>query len=66
VVTALAIPCHLYFVGQADSGLGSGIIGRSQFTFWVSVAGAASLVIGAIATIVPLRIGIRAFQRIEF
>ncbi|MDX2036114.1 MAG: hypothetical protein SFX72_05645 [Isosphaeraceae bacterium] len=66
VVTALAIPCHLYFVGQDDSGLGSGIIDRAQFTFWVSVAGAASLVIGAIATIVPLRIGIRAFQRIEF
>jgi ABC-2 type transport system permease protein len=34
--------------------------------FWLSVAIIATLIIGGIGTIVPLRIGIKAFQRMKF
>ena len=35
------------------------------FRFWLGVAIVVSLIIGAVGTIVPLRIGIKAFQRME-
>ena len=38
----------------------------SGFRFWLTVAIVVSLLIGAVGTIVPLRIGIKAFQRMEF
>lgn len=66
VVTSLALPCHLYFVGQDESGIGSGLLSQTQFGFWVTVAIASSLIVGIIATVVPLRIGIRAFNRMDF
>ena len=41
-------------------------LAESQFRFWLRVAIVASLVVGAVGTVVPLRIGIKAFQRMEF
>ena len=66
VVTALALPCHLYFMGQDEFGVGPGLLDETQFRFWLGVAIGTSLVVGLIGTIVPLRIGIKAFQRMEF
>jgi ABC-2 type transport system permease protein len=67
IVTALAVPCHLYFLGQEHAETTSLLaFSHSGFRFWLAVAIIVSLSIGAIGTIVPLRIGIKAFQRMEF
>lgn len=66
VVTALAIPCHLYFVGQENAESARFILSRSGLRFWLTTASLASLALGAAATIIPLRIGIKAFNRMEF
>ncbi len=66
VVTALAVPCHLYFLGVENPGSTRFVLSNEGFRFWMTVAVLVSLSIGAVGTIVPLRIGIKAFQRMEF
>ncbi len=66
IVSSLALPCHLYFLGQDEFGSGSFTLNESQFHFWLGVAIAGSLVVGAVGTLLPLRIGIKAFRRMEF
>ena len=65
-VTAFALPCHLYFAGQEHPESSGLILSHAGFRFWLSAAIVVSLIVGAIGTIVPLRIGIKAFQRMEF
>jgi ABC-2 type transport system permease protein len=66
IVTSLAVPCHLYFFGQDNPEYTAHALSESQFRFWLTVAIIASLVVGVLGTILPLRMGIRAFQKIEF
>jgi ABC-2 type transport system permease protein len=66
VVTALAVPCHLYFVGQDHPDTARVILSRSGLRFWLTTAILASLALSAAATIIPLRVGVKAFQRMEF
>ncbi len=66
IVTALAVPCHLYFLGQEHPETSSLALSHSGFRFWLIVAIVVSLLIGAVGTILPLRMGIKAFQRMEF
>jgi ABC-2 type transport system permease protein len=67
IVTALALPCHLYFAGSESSEVvGALALSEERFQLWMTVSILASLVIGAVGTIVPVRIGIKAFQRMEF
>ncbi len=58
VIGLAAAPCHLY--------LARGLISPRVFRVWISVAGAASLVIAAAATVLPMLAGLRAFERMEF
>jgi ABC-2 type transport system permease protein len=66
IVTALALPCHLYFLGQEHPDSTQLALSHSGFRFWLSVAILTSLAVGAVGTIVPLRIGIKSFQNMEF
>ena len=66
IVTAMALPCHLYFAGQDASELRTVVLSEERFHFWLGIAILSSLVVGAVGTIVPLRIGIKAFQKMEF
>jgi len=66
IVTALALPCHLYFAGGEAGEFGTVALSLGRFRFWLTVAILASLVVGVVGTVAPLRIGIRAFQRMEF
>jgi ABC-2 type transport system permease protein len=66
IVTALAVPCHLYFAGQGSPEAGGVSLSETQFQFWLTVAILVSLVVGIVGTVLPLRIGIKAFQRMEF
>jgi len=65
IVMALAVPCHLYFAGQDNPEFVGSPLSESQFRFWLTIAIIGSLVVGLVGTIVPLRIGIKAFQRME-
>jgi ABC-2 type transport system permease protein len=65
IVTALAVPCHLYFLGQEHPDSTQFALSHGGFRFWLSLAILTSLSIGVIGTILPLRIGIKAFQRME-
>ena len=65
IVVALAVPCHLYFAGQDNPEFVGSPLTESQFRFWLILAILGSLVVGVVGTIVPLRIGIKAFQRME-
>lgn len=64
IVACLALPCHLYFGGEVN-GPAFGASGE-RFRRWLSVAMVVSLVVGVLGTIIPLKIGIRAFQEMEF
>jgi ABC-2 type transport system permease protein len=66
IVTSLALPCHLYFAGFESNDLTVFALSESRFRFWLTLAILGSLVIGAVGTVVPLRIGIQAFRRMEF
>ena len=66
IVTALAVPCHFYFLGQENPDATRLALSHDGFRFWFTVAIVGSLLIGGVGTIVPLRIGIKAFQRMEF
>jgi ABC-2 type transport system permease protein len=66
IVTALAVPCHLYFLGVEYPDSTRVALSHAGFRFWLTVAIVVSLVIGAAGTIIPLRIGIKAFQKMEF
>ncbi len=66
IVMAVAVPCFFYFKAQDEAGGIGFVLNEGQFRVWMSVAIGAVLVVGAIGTIVPLRMGIRAFRRMEF
>jgi ABC-2 type transport system permease protein len=66
IVTALAVPCHLFFLGQENGATTNLALSHQGLRFWLTVAIVVSLIIGAVGTIVPLRIGIKAFQNMEF
>src|SRR5207249_8275210 len=53
------------FLGQEHPDSTRIVLSHGGFRFWLTVAILASLAIGAVGTIVPLRIGIKAFQRME-
>ncbi|HEV3164761.1 MAG TPA: hypothetical protein VGZ22_12100 [Isosphaeraceae bacterium] len=66
IVLTLALPCHIYLVGR-QFGENTGIeFSDPSFRWQMCVAIAIALVTGAIGTLVPLRIGIKAFEKMEF
>ena len=66
VVATLALPCHLYFAGKQFGGAELPAFADPTFRNRIALAIAVSLLIGVVGTIVPLRIGIRAFREMEF
>ena len=58
IIGLVAVPCHLYFARK--------LIGIEVFRTWIVAAGAAAVVVAGLATVVPLAIGGRAFERMEF
>src|SRR5271157_4359997 len=66
IVTALALPCHLYFAGQEHPESASIAMSHSGLRLWLSIAIIASLIVGILGTLIPLRIGIKAFRRMGF
>jgi len=69
IVLLTALPTHFY-LGAQSANASHLMIGPIRIETWLSlwvIAGTlASLLLGAIVTIIPLRIGFRAFQEMEF
>jgi ABC-2 type transport system permease protein len=69
VVLMTALPCHFY-VGTLHSHTAGLVAGRLRLTgwleFWIVAGCIGSLLLGVLATVVPMRIGYRAFRRLEF
>ncbi len=69
VVLLTALPTHFYLAAQyatavQDSRGWSSV--QWWLMFWLVAGTAGSLLLGAAATVIPLRIGFRAFRRLEF
>ncbi|MFW6124588.1 MAG: putative ABC transporter permease subunit, partial [Pirellulales bacterium] len=69
VVLLTAVPTHLYLTAQGNQAVE--IFSRAVrvdvwLLWWMAAGSAASVLLGLVATIVPLRIGIRAFRKLEF
>lgn len=65
IVMMTALPCHFYLgAQQADP---SGVVfDQEKMLRWMAIGAAASVVVCIAATAIPLRLGIRAFNRLEF
>jgi ABC-2 type transport system permease protein len=66
IVTAMAIPCHLYFLSMEYPGATSLALAHGGIRAGLSIAVVVSLLVSVLGTIIPLRIGIKAFERMEF
>jgi ABC-2 type transport system permease protein len=65
IVSSLALPCHVFLASEGVNEASFVVVDMARFRFWLAVAMCVSLVIGVIGTVVPLRIGIKAFNRME-
>jgi ABC-2 type transport system permease protein len=65
IVSSLALPCHVFLASEEVNEASFVVVDMARFRFWLGVAMAASVVIGVIGTVVPLRVGIKAFNRME-
>jgi len=69
MVTLTALPCHVYLVAAESPAVGflanrAGL--QSWIHVWLFLGIASSILLGALATIIPLRMGLRAFREMEF
>ena len=69
VVSLTALPCHFCLAAEKISAVGQAPP-RAAIRWWMDfslIAGTiGSVVLGILATVIPLRIGFRAFRRLEF
>jgi ABC-2 type transport system permease protein len=69
IVLMTALPCHFYLAAespQTSAMLGDAVRLRVWLRLWLVAGTGGSVVLGALATAVPLWIGFRAFRRWEF
>jgi len=65
IVALMAIPCHLYLAGIEAGRYSGAVLSLSEFRFWVGVSMVGAVVLGYVVTMVPMRLGIRHFERLE-
>jgi ABC-2 type transport system permease protein len=65
VVILTALPCHFYLL-TGNGPLFSPFGNPEYLKIWLVVGTGAAVIVGAVATIVPLRRGLRAFRKLEF
>jgi ABC-2 type transport system permease protein len=65
VVVLTALPCHFYLLA-GKGPWGTGFVDPHYLKMWLVIGTGAAIVVGAVATIVPLRRGLRAFRQLEF
>ena len=65
VVVLTALPCHFYLLAGRGPW-GSDFFSPDHLRMWLIIGTGAAIVVGAIATVVPLRRGLSAFRKLEF
>ena len=65
VVVLTALPCHFYLL-TGNQPFFAPFGNPDYLKIWLVVGTGAAVVVGAVATIVPLRRGLRAFRNLEF
>lgn len=65
VVVLTALPCHFYLLA-GKGPWGTGFVDPHYLKMWLVLGTGAAIIVGGIATIVPLRRGLRAFRLLEF
>jgi ABC-2 type transport system permease protein len=65
VVVLTALPCHFYMLA-GKGPWGAAFFSPQYLRLWLILGTGAAIIVGAIATIVPLRRGLRAFRKLEF
>ena len=65
VVVLTALPCHFYLLA-GKGPWGAAFVNPQYLKMWLVLGTGAAIVVGAVATIVPLRRGLRAFRKLEF
>jgi ABC-2 type transport system permease protein len=65
VVVLTALPCHFYLLA-GKGPWGATFVNPQYLRLWLVLGTAAAIATGAIATVVPLRRGLRAFRKLEF
>jgi len=72
-VGLMALPCHFYSIAQAvrtgsDVGVVTASMSLSQemFYLWLAGGAVATLLLGAAAVVVPMRMGVKSLERLEF
>ena len=69
VVMLTALPCHFCLVAEkshAGYALAASSSLHEWLQLWLLAGTAASILLGVLATIIPLAVGFRAFRRLEF
>jgi ABC-2 type transport system permease protein len=65
VVVLTALPCHFYLLA-GKGPWGTTFVNPHYLKMWLVLGTGAAIIVGATATIVPLRRGLRAFRTLEF
>jgi ABC-2 type transport system permease protein len=65
VVVLTALPCHFYLLA-GKGPWGAAFFSPQYLRLWLVLGTGAAIIVGAVATIVPLRRGLRAFRHLEF
>ncbi len=65
VVVLTALPCHFYLLA-GNGPFGESFVNPQYLKVWLVAGTGAAVVVGAAATILPLRRGLRAFRQLEF
>ncbi len=65
VVVLTALPCHFYLLA-GKGPWGAALANPQYLKMWLVFGTGAAIVVGAVATFVPLRRGLRAFRQLEF
>ncbi len=66
VVCLTAVPCHFYVAAQQAAVRPAALWADQNIHTWLVLGTAASVVLGIVATAVPMRLGLRSFEKIEF
>jgi ABC-2 type transport system permease protein len=65
IVVLLAMPCHLFFASLESQRHGVAIWTEAEFRAWLALSIGVSVAIGYAATIVPMKLGAKAFRELE-
>ncbi len=65
VVVLTALPCHFYLLA-GKGPWGTELLSPQYLNLWLVLGTTVAIGVGAAATVVPLRYGLRAFRQLEF